>query len=146
MATKLPEEEYRDIYAKAPRLAVELLVKNEEGILLVKRDIPPGIGLWYLPGGTVLFDESVEEAVQRIGQEELGVEVSIIKFLRFTDWYQSKNSTGHSVSLVFEVKIDQGEIKLDFQSSEFGYFKKLPEDTMKEYQYLNSIDPSYAIL
>ena len=140
MATKLPEEVYKNVYSKVPRLAVELLVKTEAGILLVKRGIPPGVGLWYLPGGTVLLDESVEEAVKRIGQEELEVEVSIIKFLRFTDWYQSKNANGHAVSLVFEVKIDSGEIKLDFQSSEFGYFKKLPQDIMEEYQpYLNSL-------
>ena len=67
MAQKLSDQEYKEIYSKVPRLCVELLIKTEEGILLVKRAIPPGEGLWYLPGGTVLFDESVEQAVKRKG-------------------------------------------------------------------------------
>lgn len=136
MAQRLTEKEYTEIYSKVPRLAVELVIKTEDGVLLVKRGIPPGVGLWYLPGGTVLFDESVEEAIKRIGQEELGVEVSVIRFVRFTDWYKSNNTSGHPVSLVFEVKIEKGEIKLDFQSSEYGYFKELPADIMDEYHQL----------
>ena len=86
MAKKLPFEIYQEIYSKVPRLTVELLIKNEDGILLVKRNIPPGKGFWYLPGGTILLDESIEDCIKRIATEELGVEVEIVKFIKVLDW------------------------------------------------------------
>ncbi|OGE38203.1 hypothetical protein A3F00_03795 [Candidatus Daviesbacteria bacterium RIFCSPHIGHO2_12_FULL_37_11] len=133
MPKKLPIEVYKEIYSKVPRLCAELLIKNKEGILLVKRNIPPGEGLWYLPGGTIYFDESIEEVLKRVAKEELGVKVEIIRFFNVLDWYKSENAFGHSVSLIYEARIVEGEIKLDYQSSEFKYFKNLPENIMNEY-------------
>ena len=136
MAKKLPLDVYKEIYLKVPRLAVELLIKNQNGVLWVKRNIPPGQGLWYIPGGTVLLDESIEDALKRIGREELGVEVEIIGFIKVLDWYKSKDVTGHPISLVHEVRIVNGEIKLDNQSSEYRYFEGLPENSMDAYSDL----------
>lgn len=136
MVKKLPPDIYNEIYSKVPRLAVELLIKNQNGVLWVKRNIPPGQGMWYIPGGTVLLDESIDDALKRIARAELGVEVEIIKFVKVLDWYQSKNVTGHPISLVYEVRIIEGEIKLDNQSSEYRYFKGLPENSMDAYSDL----------
>lgn len=136
MVTKLSLDVYNEIYSKVPRLAVELLIKNQDGVLWVKRNISPGRGLWYIPGGTVLLDESIDDALKRVAREELGVEIEIIKFVKVIDWYKSKNVTGHPISLVYEVRIIDGEIKLDNQSSEYKYFKDLPENSMDAYSDL----------
>lgn len=133
---KLSYSEFKSIYTKVPRLTVELLVKSSQGILLVKRAIPPSVGSWYLPGGTVLFDETVEQAVERVAKEELGVEVATLKFLEVKDWYKTKNALGHPVSLIYQVKLKNSQIKLDRQSSDYGFFMKPPRKIMKEYKIL----------
>ncbi len=67
--------------SKVPRLCIDLIVKTKDGILLTKRQIPPYIGYWHTPGGTVLLHEKLESAAERIAQEEIGTKIKIIKLL-----------------------------------------------------------------
>jgi len=113
---KLSSEDFREIYSKVPRLCVEVLIKNSDGVLLTKRKITPWNGYWHLPGGGVLFGETLEESIKRVAKEELDVEIKIIKFVKIIDWANNKIAFGHSISLVYLVKIISGEIKLDFQT------------------------------
>lgn len=129
---KLSFNEFLEIYGKVPRLCVEIVIEEKQGILLTLRNISPGIGLWHFPGGSVLYDESVLDAAHRIAKEELGITIHINKFLGFTDWYKSKNAVGHSVSLLFSAKITKGEIRTNFQAKEAKFFKTLPQNIIKE--------------
>jgi ADP-ribose pyrophosphatase YjhB (NUDIX family) len=132
MATKLPKELYLSIYSQVPRFCVELLIKTSEGILLTLRDIEPKIGFWHLPGGTVLMDESVEDAVKRVANEELGTDVRVLGLEKYIDYYLTDSVKGHAVSLVFNVEVI-GDIKLDHQASDFGYFSEAPDKLLPEY-------------
>src|SRR3989338_6261989 len=77
---RLPNEEYRRIFSRVPRVCVDLIIKDENlGVVLVKRTIPPALGQWHLPGGGVLFGETLEEAVLRIAQNEIGIHVEVNK-------------------------------------------------------------------
>jgi hypothetical protein len=54
----LPKDEFDRIFAKVPRLTVEVLIVAEEaGVLLALRDVEPCLGTWNLPGGTVRYGE-----------------------------------------------------------------------------------------
>ena len=140
MATKLPFEEFKKIYSRVPRLCLDLVVKNENGVLLTLRDIPPAKGLWHIPGGTMLFDENIDEAIQRIAGEELGTSVRVKKLLGYIDWYKTKNANGHAVSMEFLVE-PLGGITVDYQASHFKFFKKIPPKTIKEHvSFLLSLD------
>jgi len=66
---KLPLKEFKTIYSKVPRLCVDLVIRNKQGTLLTKRDIPPDLGWWHFPGGTVLIGETLENTVQRVAKE-----------------------------------------------------------------------------
>jgi 8-oxo-dGTP diphosphatase len=50
-------------------------------VLLIKRKYPPFKDSWAIPGGFVLEDESLEEAVQRELLEETGIEVNYLEQL-----------------------------------------------------------------
>ncbi len=50
-------------------------------VLLIKRKYPPFKDCWAIPGGFVLENESLEEAVQRELLEETGVKVSYLEQL-----------------------------------------------------------------
>ena len=73
----LPKDEYDAIYRRVPRLCVEVvLTDSERGVVLARRDIPPNIGAWHIPGGTVLWGESLTGALHRVASSELGVEIT----------------------------------------------------------------------
>ena len=56
-----------------PVPSVAAVLSSEGRILLVKRNIEPGIGLWCLPGGFIETGESAPEAVVREVEEETGL-------------------------------------------------------------------------
>ena len=131
---KLSPEEFEEIYTKVPRICVEVVIQNENGILLTKRQIEPSKGLWHFPGGGVLFGETLEETVKRIAKEELNLNVEIIKFLGTIEYPEKQEIFGHTISLAYLVKVNPGEIKLNWQASEFGFFKEIPENTISAYK------------
>lgn len=68
------------------KLAVDAVVfgySKQEGIslLLIQRKYEPFKGSWAIPGGFVLNEESLEEAVQRELREETGVQVNYLEQL-----------------------------------------------------------------
>ncbi len=60
-----------------PKLAAAAIYRHEEGIVLVRRAIEPGYGLWAVPGGFVDRGEEVPKAAQREAFEETGVEIEL---------------------------------------------------------------------
>lgn len=102
----LPEEEFHAIYSRVPRLCVEVvIVTAERGVLLSLRDIPPNIGAWHIPGGTVLFGEPLSAAVRRVARRELGLDVAVGELLGYIEYpshYQ--NGLDSPVGLAFRAE------------------------------------------
>jgi ADP-ribose pyrophosphatase YjhB (NUDIX family) len=82
----LPQTEYERIYAKVPRLRVEVVTVSTDGVLLTHRDGGPWKGLWHIPGGTVRFGERLTDAVLRLARDELGVDVVVNRFLGYVEY------------------------------------------------------------
>lgn len=101
----LSDKEYNNIYSKVPRVCVDLVIKSKDGVLMIKRDIQPYKNKWHLPGGRVLFRETIIDAIQRIAKKEIGCHVTIKKqvgFMEFLKEVQGGNKR-HSISIVFLV-------------------------------------------
>ncbi|WP_305906434.1 NUDIX hydrolase [Methylomarinum sp. Ch1-1] len=61
-----------------PTIGVSAVVFNQQGqILLIKRDKPPALGLWSIPGGKQEPGESIGEACRREVLEETGLDVEV---------------------------------------------------------------------
>ncbi len=60
-----------------PKVAVGTIVVAEDRLVLVRRAIEPGYGLWVFPGGYVDRGESVQAAAVREAKEEAGLDVRI---------------------------------------------------------------------
>ena len=60
-----------------PKVAVAVVLGNREGVLLGRRGIDPGSGLWSFPAGYVNRGELLEEAAVREVLEELGLAVHL---------------------------------------------------------------------
>lgn len=139
MIKKLSLETFKSIYSQVPRLCVDVVIKTSEGVLLTLRNNKPK-GFWHIPGGTVLLDESVEQAVVRVAKEELGVKVKVVKFLGIIDFYKNKSIAGHPISVAYQVNVIGGKISLDNQSSEAKYFRISPKNMLKEQKiFINAL-------
>ena len=67
-----------------PYVGVDAIILNDKGeILLEKRaqGMSTFPGYWAIPGGWMEWGETVEQAVKREVQEELGIEVEVVKFI-----------------------------------------------------------------
>lgn len=61
-----------------PKVAVGTIIRNDDGhVLLVRRAIEPGYGLWVFPGGYVDRGEPVRTAAVREALEESGLHVRL---------------------------------------------------------------------
>ncbi len=68
------------------RVAVDAVVfgyesKKDLKVLLIKRGVEPFKNSWALPGGLVMEDESLEDAVKRELKEETGVKIDYLEQL-----------------------------------------------------------------
>lgn len=60
-----------------PKVAATCIVERDAKVLMIKRGIQPGLGLWSIPGGYVDRGEVVEEAAVRELLEETGLVVEV---------------------------------------------------------------------
>jgi 8-oxo-dGTP diphosphatase len=60
-----------------PKVAVAVILEDNGGVLLGRRRIEPGAGMWSFPAGYVNRGEVLEEAAVREVFEELGITVHL---------------------------------------------------------------------
>lgn len=129
----IPAKEYQKIIESVPIVCVDAVIINDNNeYLLVKRQNEPLKGEYWVPGGRVLKNESLRDAIKRKMKQELGIELNVEKLLGyFEDFYEKTHfevSNGlHVISFVFLVKSkDQKKFILDYQSNEWIWSKDLP--------------------
>ncbi len=140
---RLTEEEYEFVYSRTTRLCIDLVIRAKDGLLLSKRLIPPFENLWHFPGGRVGYKETIPDAINRISLAEIGTTAKAVGLLGYIDM-PNDGSYVHSVSLAFEVELDESAIVGSSQAKEFKAFHSLP-DQMQPYQlqFLQSISLSW---
>ena len=74
IATRLPRREFLEVVARAPLVSIDLIVRDAAGrVLLGLRRNAPARGYWFVPGGCVCKNETLDIAFARISFDELGV-------------------------------------------------------------------------
>ena len=70
----LTEIDFLDVVRLTPLVAIDLIVSDAEGrILLGRRRNRPARGTWFVPGGRIHKDETLDAAFARIADAELGI-------------------------------------------------------------------------
>lgn len=131
----ISKEEYEKILENMPIPCVDLVIHKDKKVLLVKRTNPPMKKQWWIPGGRVLKNELLRDAVKRKAQEEVGFDVEIEKEIGsydniFEDSAFENVKTGtHTIGATFLVKPknENFEIKVDKTSSDFKWFNKIED-------------------
>src|SRR5215831_2608083 len=98
----LPLEVFEVLTKIVPFVACELVIRNEEGgLLLTYREDKFWTG-WHFPGGLMRFNDTFKKRLELVVKNELRSNLKAHKFLFPINYsYPKQNPRGHVVSLVF---------------------------------------------
>lgn len=116
------------VFYQDPKVAVGTIIRAPDGgIVLVRRAIEPGYGLWVFPGGYVDRGEDVRLAAVREAREEAGIDVRLDDLVGI---YSYAGST--PVVIVYSATWTSGELALDEENSEVTVFSpaEVPWDAL----------------
>jgi ADP-ribose pyrophosphatase YjhB (NUDIX family) len=110
-----------------PKVAVGTIIRAADRIVLVRRAIEPGYGLWVFPGGYVDRGEEVTAAAVREAREESGLEVRIDGLLNIYSY-----SGRAPIIIVYAATALGGELCADDECLEAGLFQPadIPWDSL----------------
>jgi 8-oxo-dGTP diphosphatase len=89
-----------------PKVAAAVVVESDGGIVLGRRAIEPGYGLWCLPGGFVNHDEDPASAAVRECREEINAEVELTALLG--TYHVAKTSASSIVGIAYRGRVVAG--------------------------------------
>ncbi|MGZ5801378.1 MAG: GDP-mannose mannosyl hydrolase [Burkholderiaceae bacterium] len=127
---KLDDEEFIRVIRATPLVAIDLIVQNELGeILLGRRCNRPALNYWFVPGGRIRKNERSAEALQRIGMSELRIEIPAGKLLGVFDHLYDDNYFGlpdmstHYVTLAYQIDLKKSNFLVhDEQHAELKWW------------------------
>ena len=130
----IPKELYQQILENMPICCVDLVIVHQGKVLLGLRKDEPLKDGWCVPGGRVLKNERLEQAVRRKAKEEVGLEIEIIKKIGSYELFFDKGplplKTGiHDIAIVFLVKPKDKNpvIKLESHQSKYQWFDRIDD-------------------
>lgn len=141
----IPDAEYKIIIEQMPVVCIDaIIINHKKQFLLVRRKNEPLKGEYWVPGGRLLKNETLQEAIIRKVRQELGIESHIIMPLGVYEEFFDKGplniKTGfHAISMVYLMIAEGENIQLDDQSDDWGWFDKLPERFKKTLK-INTLD------
>jgi len=90
-----------------PKVAAAVVVETEGGIVLGRRAIEPGRGLWCLPGGFVNDDEDPATAAVRECLEEIGAQVELTHLIG--TYHVPKTTASSIIGIAYRGRLGDGE-------------------------------------
>ena len=100
-----------------PTLVVVGILVQDSKVLLVRRAMNPGKGLWGMPGGYADMGEVLEEAVRREVWEETGLETQVRQLVGLVS-----EEGRPQVLAVYEVEAVGGSIQPGSEVTDAGFF------------------------
>ena len=116
------------VFYMDPKVAVGTIIETSDGrLVLVRRAIEPGYGLWVFPGGYVDRGEQVLGAAVREAREESGLEVRIEGLVNVYSYGGSA-----PIIIVYAATIVGGELCTDDECLEARLFgpDEIPWDAL----------------
>ncbi|WP_457744996.1 GDP-mannose mannosyl hydrolase [Sulfurimonas sp.] len=127
----LDKEAFSDVIKNTPLISIDLVVESSDGkVLLGKRINEPAKGFWFVPGGRIFKDESLDAAFERTVKEEIGLDLKredaafIGVYEHFYDNNVFDNKFGtHYIVLGHKIVTDE-KLSLNNQHEKYEWFEK----------------------
>ena len=109
----LRQEDFATVVRSTPLVSLDFIVENSRGeFLLGKRTNRPAQGYWFVPGGRVQKDETLEAAFERLTMAELGLRLPITAGQFYGVWqhfyddnFSGEHFSTHYIVLAFRVQV-----------------------------------------
>ena len=133
----LSAEDFSIVVRSTPLISIDLIVENQAGeFLLGQRTQRPAQNFWFVPGGRVQKDETLERAFARLTEAELGTAFTLQDGEFYGVWqhFYDDNFSGtdfstHYIVLGFRLRVDADALQLpDAQHSEYQWLT--PEELL----------------
>jgi colanic acid biosynthesis protein WcaH len=137
---KIDKKHVLEIIEATPLVSIDLVVRNPSNkVLLGKRNNRPAMGYWFVPGGRIFKNETINQALKRISEVELGQDLSTkapsllgaYDHIYEDNFLNVKGINTHYVVLAFVIDLQQEiEVKSDEQHTELKWWEvdKLLQD------------------
>lgn len=116
---------FHHILALMPIPAVHAIITARGKHLLLKRQIAPLLGGWWIPGGRVHKYEALPDAIKREVQEETGLTCSAIRQVGIVTFLIDDI---HTISTIFHITPVDTHVHLNYEHSAHQWVATLPED------------------
>lgn len=133
----IPAADYKTFLEQMPVVCIDAIIMNNKGqYLLIKRKNEPLKGDYWVPGGRLLKNETLNDAVLRKVKEELGIDSHVVMPIGVYEDFFDKSPLNpgnglHTVSIVYLIIAGSENICIDEQSDDWGWFDELPERLKK---------------
>ena len=136
---------FAKVVDSTPLISIDLVVRNASGqILLGLRTNRPAQGFWFVPGGRIVKNESIEQAFKRLTKAELGIELSIdsAKYLGLYEHFYNDSvfgagNNGKSISTHYVVNGFEVVLPL-LDTAHTSHV--LPKDQHEDYRWLTEAE------
>jgi len=132
----LDSKTFKTVIDSTPLISIDLLVKKDNKILLGRRINKPAQGYFFSTGGRVYKNESIEDAMSRLAQTELNIELFHSTSLKvkltpkfigvFEHFYDDgiyEDISTHYINLAYELNVDNEMLNLPTdQHNEYQWF------------------------
>lgn len=105
-----------------PKVAVAVLILQDDHVLLIKRAADPLKGYWALPAGFIEWDEDPQEAARRECLEETGLFVEVERLI---DIFHTPNDGGLAdIVIAYAAQIKGGKLGAMDDAEAVGWFER----------------------
>jgi colanic acid biosynthesis protein WcaH len=143
-------DKFLEIIDNTPLVSIDIILQNPaDEVLLGRRVNRPAKGFWFVPGGRIRKNETLEAAMLRISKSELGIDIATkdAKLLGAYDHIYDDNFIGqegvntHYVALGYQVLLLPGQtVNFDSQHSEVKWW---PVSTLIESMMVHENSKKY---
>jgi nucleoside-diphosphate-sugar epimerase/ADP-ribose pyrophosphatase YjhB (NUDIX family) len=140
----IPESMYKIILDNVPVLCVDLVIVKDNKAFLIKRKNKPSEGVYWVQGGRMLKNESLEDCGIRKAAAELNIDPQNIRITNFigvfsTEFSNSEQgSASHTVNVTFQAEINDIPLSFDRDHSDGKWFDingSLPAELRGHYEH-----------
>ncbi|MDC0358887.1 NUDIX hydrolase, partial [Oligoflexia bacterium] len=116
-----------------PIACVDIAIVAQGSVLLVRREDPPALGHWWVPGGRVLKGELMKDTAARKAREEVGVPCHVGPIIHTAETIFPDGPDDipiHSINACFFLYPAEKDfrIALDDHHSDSKWVNTIPED------------------